>query len=139
MRPPPSPTLVNRLIALTLCLLVFAGTLGLGAVWVRQEIFSTANRSRQLQVKLADFNRQLDEVDAEVAAALNPDALLRQNEAMHLGLVSPRELQVVRVEESPELRLAAKRNREVFSVAPASLTSTNGAPLNFRVVASSSR
>ena len=53
MRPPPTHSFVNQLIALTLLLLVFSGTLGLGAVWVRQEISGTANRSRALEVKLA--------------------------------------------------------------------------------------
>lgn len=132
MRPPPPNALVNKIVALTLCLLVFSGTLGLGAVWVRQEIYSTANRSRSVELQVADIERHLDEVNAEVAAALNPAALLRQNEAMRLGLVAPREVQVVRVDESPELRLAAKRNREAFSLAAAGEN-----PVNFRVVAAS--
>ncbi len=117
MRPPPPNALVSKLIALTLTFLVFAGTLGLGAVWVRQEIFQTANRSRGLEVKLADIERRLDEVNAEVATALNPDALLRQNKHMRLGLVMPQEVRVARVELSPERMLAARRNREIFNVA----------------------
>lgn len=131
MRPPPPHTLVNKIVALTLCLLVFSGTLGLGAVWARQEIYSTANRSRVVELRIAEIERHLDEVNAEVAAALHPAALLRQNEAMRLGLVAPREVQVVRVDESPELRLAAKRNREAFSLA------AGENPVNFRVVAAS--
>lgn len=131
MRPPPPNALVNKIVALTLCLLVFSGTLGLGAVWVRQEIYSTANRSRSVELQLADVERHLDEVNAEVAAALNPSALLRQNEAMRLGLVAPREVQVVRVDESPELRLAAKRNREAFAL------TAGESPLTFRVATAS--
>ncbi len=119
MKPPPARAHVNRLIALTLLLLVFSGSLGLGAVWVRQEISQTANRSRALVAKVADVERRLDEVNAEIAAAVNPDALLKQNQAMRLGLASPREIQVVRIAESPELRLAAKRNREIFNLASA--------------------
>ena len=117
MRPPPPNAFVNRLIALTLFLLVFSGSLGLGAVWVRQEISQPANRSRALEVRIADAERHLDEVNAEVAAAVNPGALLQQNQAMHLGLVLPREIQVVRVRESAELQLALKHNREIFRVA----------------------
>jgi len=115
MRPPPTHDLVNKLILLTLGLLVFAGTLGLGAVYVRQEIFAAANRSHVTEQRLAEVNRRLNEVNAAVAAALNPEALLAQNERMHLGLTVPRELQVVRIDESPELRLVAKHNREIFS------------------------
>ena len=137
MRPPPAHSLVNRLIGLTLLLLVFAGTLGLGAVWFRQEISQTANRSRSLEGKLADVERRLDEINAQVAAAVNPDALLRQNEVMRLGLAAPREIQVVRVAGSAELRLASKRNMETFRVAAASATARN--ELSFRVVTASLR
>ena len=134
MKPPPATAHVNRLIALTLLLLVFSGSLGLGAVWVRQEISQTANRSRALVAKVADVERRLDEVNAAVAAAVNPDALLKQNQAMRLGLASPREIQVVRVEGSPELRLAQKRNREIFDTAAAADN-----PPAFRIVTASFR
>lgn len=135
MRPPPPNALVNKIVALTLCLLVFSGTLGLGAVWVRQEIFSTANRVRIAQARIADVERQLDEVTAGVATALSPETLLRRNEALRLGLGAPREVQVVRVDESPELRLAAKHNREVFTLANASFS--GAAPITFRLASAS--
>jgi hypothetical protein len=138
MKPPPAPGLVNRLIALTLLLLVFTGTLGLGAVWMRQEISQTANQTRALEEKLTGVGRRLDEVNAEVAAAVNPNALLYQAKFMNLALVAPREIQVVRVSGSAELRLAAKRNREVFSLETASAESSNPhSP--FRVVTASLR
>ncbi|MDI1334969.1 MAG: hypothetical protein PSU94_02195 [Lacunisphaera sp.] len=137
MRPPPAHSLVNRLIALTLLLLVFAGSLGLGAVWFRQEISQTANRSRALEGKFADVERRLDEVNAQVAAAVNPDTLLRQNQAMRLGLAAPRELQVVRVAGSVELRLASKRAQDAFNLTAAAVTARND--LSFRVVTASLR
>ena len=135
MKPPPAHAFINRLIALTLLLLVFSGSLGLGAVWVRQEISSTANRSRALVTRLNDVERRLDEVNAEIATAQSPGTLMRQNEAMRLGLATPKETQVVRVEGSPELRLAAKRNREIFSLASAA---GDHAPA-FRVITASLR
>jgi hypothetical protein len=138
MKPPPAHAFVSQLIALTLLLLVFSGSLGLGAVWVRQEISGTANRSHSLEMKIADIERRLDEVNAEVAASLNPDALLQQNQVMRLGLASPTEGQVVRVNESPELRLALKRSREIFTLASASSDSRNN-PLSFRIVTASLR
>lgn len=136
MKPPPTHAHVNRLIALTLLLLVFSGSLGLAAVWVRQEISQTANRSRAFVAKVTDVERRLDEINAEVAAAVNPDALLRQNQVMRLGLAMPREIQVVRIAESPELRLAAKRNHEIFSLASA--PAGDSAPV-FRLVTASLR
>jgi len=147
MKPPPTHALVNRVIMLTLALLMFSGTLGLAAVWMRQEISQTANRSRALTARITDVSRRLDEINAQVAAALNPDSLLRQNQAMALALATPRELQVVRVSESAELRLASKRNRDVFSLdtaafpLPAARTDTPAASTNhlpvFRVVTAS--
>lgn len=132
----PSPhALANKLVALTLTLLIFAGTLGLGAVWVRQEIFQAADRSRALEVRLADVKRRIDEVNAEVAAALNPDALIRRNETMRLGLAMPREVQVERVATAPEIALVAKRNREIFGLANASLSGEPG----FRLITASLR
>ena len=140
MKPPPSNALVNRLIAMALLLLIFSGTLGLGAVWMRGEISRAANRSRALEGQITDVERRLDEVNAQVASAVNPDALLRQGQVMNLALASPRELQVVRVPESAELRLAAKRNRDVFSLSSAS-TEGNASGRNpaFRVITASLR
>jgi len=137
MRPPPANGLINRIIALTLFLLVFAGSLGLGAVWARQGISSAANRNRTLEVKIADVERRLDEINAQVATAVNPDVLLQQNLTMRLGLATPREIQVVRVAESPELRLAQKRNSEVFRIA--STAAAGGSAPAFRVLTASLR
>jgi hypothetical protein len=138
MKPPPAPGLVNRVIALTLLLLIFTGTLGLGAVWMRQEISQTANQTRALEEKLTGVGRRLDEVNAKVAEAVNPNALLLQAKFMNLALTAPREIQVVRVTGSAELKLAAKRNREAFSLetAPAGSATPNS---DFRVVTASLR
>ncbi len=136
MKPPPAHAFVSQLITLTVVLLVFSGSLGLGAVWVRQEISGAANRNRVLEMKIADVERRLDEVNGDVAAALNPDALLQQNQVMRIGLVSPREIQVVRVDESPELRLASKHNREVFTLASA-VVKADRTPPAFRFLTAS--
>ncbi len=141
MRPPPARAFVGQLVALTLLLLVFSGSLGLGAVWVRQGISGAANRSHVLENKIADVERRLDEVNAEVAAALNPSALLRQNETMQLALVTPSESQIRRVEGSVELRLASKRNREIFDGASDRLGSegVGGKPYTFKIITASLR
>lgn len=141
MRPPPARAFVGQLITLTLLLLVFSGSLGLGAVWVRQEISGTANRSNTVEKKIAEVERRLDEVNAEVAAALNPSALLRQNQVMVLGLTSPREMQIRRIEGSPELRLASKRNREIFALTTnrSGAEGTSNNPYSFKVITAALR
>ena len=138
MKPPPARAIVNRIILLTLCGLMLTGTLGLGAVWMRQEISQVANNSRSLQVQLADVERRLDEVNANVATAVNPDNLRDRNRVMQLALALPKEAQVVRVSQNVELLLAAKRNREVFAFRSVSLDLTNRNP-DFQFVTASLR
>jgi hypothetical protein len=138
MKPPPAHTIVNRVILLTLACLMLTGTLGLGAVWMRQEISQTANQSRLLEGKIEDVERRLDEVHAQVATEVNPDTLRTSNQEMKLALAAPREAQVVRVSVSAELRLAAKRNREIFNVSHASLE-LNGRTPAFQFVTASLR
>lgn len=114
MKPPPPNALVNKVVLLTLVLLMFAGTLGLGAVWVRQEIFATANRIRVLEGESADILRKLDEVGAQIATAESVATLLQQNDALRLGLATAKEVQVVRVERDPVLELGRKRSAEAI-------------------------
>lgn len=121
MKTPSARASLNKLIVLTLTLLVFAGSIGLGAVWVRQEISQTANRNKALERRIADLDRRLDEANAEIAVADSTESLLRQNDVMRLGLVRPREEQVQRVEISPEMILVAKRNQEVLPLGAGSV------------------
>ncbi len=114
MKPPPPTALANRVVMLALGFLLFTGSLGLATVWGRQEIATAAQHNRALERELDDVNRQLDEVNAEVAAAAAVAELLRQNEAMRLGLALPKQTQVVRVTEAAEARLIAKRSREAL-------------------------
>lgn len=142
MRPPPARAFVSQLMALTLLLLVFSGSLGLGAVWVRQEISGTANRSHAIENKIADVERRLDEANANVASALNVSALLQQNQVMLLGLTLPHEAQIVRVDESSEDRLAAKNNRDAFHTQTARVGSTGasaGKPYSINFLTASLR
>jgi len=114
MKPPPSNALVNKVVLLSLLLLMFAGTLGLGAVWVRQEIFATANRIRVLEGETADVVRKLDEVGAQIATAESVATLLQQNDTLRLGLATAKEIQVVRVERDPVLELSRKAAAEAI-------------------------
>ncbi|MBA3848839.1 MAG: hypothetical protein C0502_02440 [Opitutus sp.] len=133
MKPPPPNALVNKLVVLTLALLMFAGTLGLGAVWVRQEIFATANRSRATEALLADAGRKLDEMRAQIATAESVAALLQKNDQLRLALVSPRELQVARVAQDPSVELNRKRAAEALFGRPAGAEAFP----QFRIVAAS--
>lgn len=100
----------------TLMMICFSGSLGLGTVWLRHEISLAANRNRQLEAQLTEVERRVDANTAAIAAEQSPDTLVRRNAEWRLGLVPPREAQVVRVADDVERRLAAKNRAGLFAL-----------------------
>lgn len=121
---PSQSVLWNRLLIATVLLLMFAGSIGLATVWLRHQVSEVATANQNAQVRIAELDRRIAEVNAQVAAGLSPEVLLRQNTRLRLGLAAPRDSQIVRVDEEVEIRLAAKRNAELYTagVVPASFT-----------------
>ena len=97
---------INQLLVYTLVMLVFTGSIGFGTVWMRHEISLAANRNKNLQARLAEVQRHLDQLTAEIAAGQNPDTLIRLNSEMRLGLVPPRQEQSEHVAVDAEQWLA---------------------------------
>lgn len=125
-----SHAFINQIFVYMLVSICLTGTAGLGTVWLRHQISNTANHTHDLEIELTKVERRLAEVTVFVAAEQSPDSLERRNREMQLGLVMPREPQVVRVAESPERRLAAKRNARIFednAVTPVRFTLSGGA------------
>jgi hypothetical protein len=114
MRTSTANAFINQLLVYTLVMLVFTGSIGFGTVWLRHEISLAANRNKLLQADLAEVQRQIDQFTAEIAAAKNPDTLIRLNAEMRLGLVPPREEQSEHVAVDVEQRLAARRAQDLF-------------------------
>ena len=106
---------VNQVLIGTLMMICFTGSLGLGTVWLRHQISLEANHNKQLMARLAEVSRHIDETTAAIAAEQSPDALMRRNTEWHLGLVPPREPQVVRVPADVEQRLSAKNRAGMFA------------------------
>lgn len=106
---------VNQIIVYTLVMICLSGSVGLGTVWMRHQISVTANENRRVEARIAEAERRLAETRILVAAEESLEALNRRNAEWRLGLVPPLESQVRRITESPEKRLAALRNREVFA------------------------
>lgn len=104
---------VNQLLVYTLVVFCLSGTAGLSTVWLRHQMSVTADQTRQHELRLAEVDRRLAEVGTFIAAEQSPDVLARRNQDMRLGLVMPRETQVLRVAVSPERRLASQRNAEI--------------------------
>jgi N-acetylmuramic acid 6-phosphate (MurNAc-6-P) etherase len=127
-----SHAFVNQMLVYTLVMICFSGSIGLGTVWLRHQISLTANNTKLLEQRIIESERHLAELNTQITAEQSIDVLARRNNEWKLGLVLPKEPQVVRVSESPERRLAERNNIEVF--APEAVVSGNVAPVRFRVV-----
>ena len=119
---------VNQLLVYTLVMICFSGSIGLGTVWLRHQISVTANNTRQLEQRIVETERHMSELNTQITEEQTIPVLNRRNVEWSLGLVQPREPQVVRVNESAERRLAARNNAEVFASEAASVT-----PVRFRL------
>ena len=105
---------VNQLLVYTLVMICFSGSVGLGTVWLRQQIAQTANNVKQLESRAAEMERHLSGTNMAIASEESPDVLVRRNAEWKLGLVQPKNPQVVRIDRSPEQRLAEKRHAKLF-------------------------
>ena len=119
---------VNQVLVYLLVMIGFTGSVGFSTVWLRHQISITANNTKQLDQRVLDSERRLAELGAAITAEQTIDVLTRRNDEWQIGLVLPREPQVVRVNENVERRLASRRNLEVFSTDSAVLT-----PVRFQV------
>jgi cell division protein FtsL len=115
---------VNQLLVYTLVTICLSGSVGLASVWMQQQIATASNSIKQLETKAGELERRRGEINAEIAAEQSPVRLDQRNKAWSLGLVQPTEQQIERVTESPERRLARKRNDERFATGSLSLFPT---------------
>lgn len=102
---------VSQLMVYTLVMIGFSGSIGLGAVWLRHQISTTANATRVLDARIAEVDRRLTETTAAIEAESDPDVLLKRDADWHLGLGPPAPAQIVRMAADPAVQLASKRNR----------------------------
>jgi cell division protein FtsB len=117
-RPQGKTQISNAVVLLAFGTLAFFGAIGFGRVWLHQQITQTAQRNKEVVTRIADLERRLDTVNAQVASSLSPNFLLAQNERLRLELARPREAQVVRINEDVDARLAQKRHQQFFSSTP---------------------
>ena len=113
---------VNQLLVYTLVMICFSGSIGLGTVWLRHQISVTANNTKQLEQRIAETERHMAEMNTQITEEQSIDVLARRNTEWRLGLVLPKEPQVVRVSDSVEQRLAARNNAVIFAAEPNTVT-----------------
>ena len=116
---------MNQLLVCLILTFGFGGSIGLGTVWMRHQISVTAKSNRALQASLAEVKRRLDATATVVESEQSYDALTRRNSEWALGLAPATDAQVVRVTEDPVMRLARRRDRNLFN--------DGFAPLTFRI------
>jgi Tfp pilus assembly protein PilN len=105
---------INQLLVYTLVMICFSGSVGLGTVWLRHQISVSANQTKLFNAQIVEIDRRLAELTSRIAIEQDISELQRKNQSFALGLLNPREDQIVRVTESPEERLAMRRNRETL-------------------------
>lgn len=99
---------LDRFLLGLLGMLVFVGSLGLGAVWLRHQIAESANELRYLERAMEEERRVMARLGAELSRATSPGALMLKNRKMALGMEIPDESQIVLVRENVEARLLDK-------------------------------
>lgn len=107
--------ILNQLLFHATFFMCLVGVVGFGVVMLRHHIAVTANSTKQLEYELVQVKRDLAEVAADIARDGDPAVLKAKNIELGLGLQPPAERFVVRIDESPEERLAAKRNIQRFA------------------------
>lgn len=123
-----SAAFVNQLLICLLVTISFAGSIGLGTVWMRHQISVTAKRNRDLAAEVARLERLIDERKTILETEQAPDKLRGLNAALRLGLVPMNEIPVLHVTENVVERMARRANRDLFTDAGA-----RPAPITFRI------
>jgi hypothetical protein len=106
-----SQAFVNQLVVCLLVSMTFGGTLGLGIVWVRHQISTTAKANRALLVEIAEVNRRSDDIETQIRSAQRPELLRKLNLEFRLGLAPMNEVPVVHVPENVTQRMVERANR----------------------------
>lgn len=115
MRQKDNHAFVNQLLVCLLVTFGFGGSIGLATVWMRHQITVTAQTNRALQANLADVKRRIDATVTVVESEQSYEALTRRNADWHLGLAPATDAQVVRVTVDPVMRLARRRDSNLFN------------------------
>ena len=121
MKPSDNHAFVNQILICVLVAICGGGSIGLGTVWMRNQISVTANVNRALAVRIENVERRITETKALVDMEQSPDVLRQRNADWQLGLVLLNDAQIVHVAGDPVRSLAARGNRGLFTDRPAGL------------------
>lgn len=109
-----SHAFVNQIVVYLLVTIFCSGSIGIGTVWMRQQISRTANTNRRLEASLKEINRRIDGTTAFIAAEQTQEVLLRRNTEWNLGLVPVSDAQVMHVADDTVGRMVSRANRSLL-------------------------
>lgn len=110
-----SSAFVHQLLIYTLVLMCTGGSAGVGVVWLRHKISTTAASIQRDEQRIREIERRLAETAVAIEEEQTPTVLEQRNRQWGLGLVKVTDAQVVRVKEDPKVLLASKRNEGLFN------------------------
>jgi len=119
-----SSAFVNQLVVWFLVTIFCSGSVGLGTVWMRQQISITANNNRRLEAAIKDLNRRIEEANAFIAVEQSREALERRNVEFALGLVPVSDTQVMHVSDNTVARMLTRTNRALHADTDTALPTT---------------
>ncbi|MES2697878.1 MAG: hypothetical protein V4773_30735 [Verrucomicrobiota bacterium] len=115
-----SQAFADPFVALLILSVSLMGSVGIGMVWMRHQISTTANRSQALVVQRTEIERLITEKSAEVASAQRPDLLRNLNEQHRLALVPMSDVPVFTESSETAVRgLVQRASFELMEPVPA--------------------
>ena len=114
-----SRAFVNQLVISLVLAIGLGGGAGLGTVWMRHQISTTANHIRAVKAQTAEVERFISEKVAEVASAQRPDSMRLLNEQFRLGLVPISDVPIFNASTDEAVRgLVARASRDLMERPP---------------------
>ncbi len=107
--------LFQKLGMMTCGFVLFAGIFGVGTVYFRKQIALMGAETRTHESQLTQIERLDSRLTGELAIALSPANLRRQNLLFDLNLRPPTERQIVRVTSESQERFVQFRRDELIS------------------------
>lgn len=114
-----SSAFANQLLICLLVTICIGGSIGVGTVWIRHQISTTAKSNRELAAEIARLERLIDEQKTRLETEQTPDKLRGLNATLRLGLVPMSEIPVLHVTENVAERMARRANGDLFTDAAA--------------------
>jgi hypothetical protein len=113
-----SRAFINHLVGGAILTIGVGGGVGLGVVWMRHQISTTANQIRKIDAERAETERLISEKTAAIASAQRPDLLRAANDRFRLGLVPMSDVPLFNESSDAAIRGLVLRSTQDLMEAP---------------------